>query len=300
MWTIVPCHGQFVCDGFTLHCKSSRITEKPGHVHNCTCYEFESRRDGHGAMVPGSVPAGIAGQRLVEGSIRRARFVPNTTDEILHATFTFWNLLDRVMLESSRSNYQTGYVREMQVRRMVQLVAAPGVRTYCEVGMNGGHSASAMLLANPLLTVHAFDIMYWNYSWPVANLLSTAFGERFVLHPGNSRVTIPQWGAESNVRPPPCDMLLVDGDHSLSGALADLRNFRPLAVPGAPVVVDDIATAPGAAIKALERAGTLVIRENYGPYDPPSRFNRCLRTVNRGAMCLPWGFSVAEYVSSSS
>ena len=51
--------------------------------------------------------------------------------------------------------------------------------------MNGGHSASAMLQANPLLTVHSFDLMYWNYSWPVATMLTTAFGDRFNLHPGN-------------------------------------------------------------------------------------------------------------------
>ena len=68
-----------------------------------------------------------------------------------------------------------------------------------------------------------------------------------------------------------------------------------LAARGAPIVVDDTATAPGAALKALADTGELLVRENYGPYDAPSRFNRCLRTVNRGAMCLPWGFSVAEF-----
>ena len=186
------------------------------------------------------------------------------------------------------------------MRRMVQLVTAPGVKTYCEIGMNGGHSASAMLLANPLLTVHSFDIMYWNYSWPVARLLSTTFGQRFVLHPGNSRYTVPEWTSETTgrsaaARTQPCDMILVDGDHSFTGAATDLKNFRPLAAPGAPVVVDDTATAPGSALKSLARDGILFVRENFGPYDPPSRFNRCLRTYNRGAMCLPWGFSVAQF-----
>ena len=41
----------------------------------------------------------------------------------------------------------------------------------------------------------------------------------------------------------PCDMILVDGDHSLQGATIDLQNFKPLAA-GAPVIVDDIATDP--------------------------------------------------------
>ena len=301
MWVVAPCHGHFTCDGYELYCHSSRVTEKPGRRHHCACFDFEERVQSTGAMRRGSLPPSLSIARLVEGSIHEARFVPKTTDEIMHATFTFWNILDRVMLESSHSNYQTGYVREMQVRRMVQLVTAPGVRTYCEVGMNGGHSASAMLLANPSLIVHSFDIMHWPYSPRVSQLLSTAFGSRFVPHPGNSRETIPQWSAKiaaeqgASSRAAPCDMLLVDGDHSLAGALADLRNFRPLAASGAPIIVDDIATAPGGAVQSLEKSGVLLVRETYGPYDAPSRFNSCMRTINRGAMCLPWGFTVAQY-----
>lgn len=305
MWVVAPCHGLFTCDGFELQCKSSRMTEKPGRVHNCTAYEYEAVNPSDGRMTVGMMPQELTASLLVEGSIRRARFVPNTTDQIMHSTFAFWNLLDRIMLTHSKSNYQTGYVREVQVRRMVQLASAPGVRTYCEIGMNGGHSASAMLHANPDLVVHSFDIMYWNYSWPVANLLEMAFGRRFVLHPGNSRLTVPQWasdvGASSSsasmaASTAPCDLVLVDGDHSLAGATADLTNMRALAATRAPVIVDDTATAPGTALKSMSHAGKLLVRENYGPYDPPSRFNRCLRTYNRGAMCLPWGFSVAEYV----
>ena len=160
-----------------------------------------------------------------------------------------------------------------------------------------------MLLANPSLKVHSFDMMHWNYSWPVANLLTTTFAPRFVMHPGNSRLTVPEWReylglGRADAAAPPCDMILVDGDHSLAGVLADLRHFRPLATKGAAVVVDDIAVAPGAAVKSLEQSGVLLVREQYGPYDPPSRFNGCLRTYNRGAMCLPWGFTVAEYVSA--
>lgn len=132
MWTILPCHGSFKCDDFELQCKSSRVTEKPGHVHNCTCFEYEARQTPHGPMVQGNVPESIRQSRLRENAINEARFVPQTDAEIIHATFTFWNVLDRVMLVSSKSNWQTGYVREMQVRRMQQLVTQPGVRTYCE------------------------------------------------------------------------------------------------------------------------------------------------------------------------
>ena len=53
--------------------------------------------------------------------------------EALGAIFTWWNVLDGVMAAHSRIHWQTGYVRELQLRRMVQLVQAPGVSHYCEV-----------------------------------------------------------------------------------------------------------------------------------------------------------------------
>lgn len=145
MWLIAPCQGAFLCDGFQLQCKASRMSERPGRRHNCTCYEYAAALppEAGGKMLAGLMPQELAKTRLVEGSIRHARFVPNTTEEIMHATFTMWNFLDRVMLESSRSNYQTGYVREVQVRRMVQLVTRPGVRTYCEVRLESEKNAFA-------------------------------------------------------------------------------------------------------------------------------------------------------------
>ncbi len=257
-------------------------------------------------MVPGRVAPDLGRSRLVDKSLGRPRFVPNSTDEILDATFTLWNILDRMMLRSSRSNYMAGYVREVQVRRMVQLVTAPNVRTYCEVGMNGGHSAAAMLSANPDLIVHSFDIMHWNYSWPVADWLGLAFGQRFVIHPGDSQLSVVQWANDLGVTKrrhavqPPCDVIFVDGDHTRLGATADLRNFRALARPRAHVIVDDTATSPGIAIRALEREGVLRVIESYGPYDAPSRFNPCMRSVSRGPMCLPWGFVIAQYVAIES
>ena len=97
------------------------------------------------------------------------------------------------------SQWQTGYLREVQVRRMVRLVQAARaahpdrVLQYCEVGMNGGHSASAMLLADARLRAHVFDTVSLKYSHPVAELLETQFGGRFELHAGYSQDTLPGW-----------------------------------------------------------------------------------------------------------
>lgn len=308
MWVRPPCRGRFRCDGYELQCQVSARSLWRAGVHNCSCYEAEALQpDGSVAAI--LVPDDLSVSRLVEGDIRQPRFVPNSTEEILHAAFTYWNVLDRVMLEHSHSNWQTGYMREIQLRRMVRLVQETRASTYCEVGMNGGHSAAAMLHASPSLTVHSFDMMNWNYSWPVVRLLSTTFSQRFFIHPGDSRQTVPQWtsGWTQQQRRAtrtrhatgagPCELILVDGDHTLKGAVADLRNMRALAAPSALVVVDDIAVSPGVALSEMVREGAMRVRESYGPYDPPSRFNRCLRTYNRGFMCLPWGFSVAEYTS---
>ncbi len=61
---------------------------------------------------------------------------------------------------------------------MLQLAAGPRVRTYCEIGMNGGHSLTAMLLANHRLTAQVFDALQWMYSAPILRLLNFSFPER--------------------------------------------------------------------------------------------------------------------------
>ena len=198
MWVRAPCYGRFRCQGVEVQCGMQRPMEKHGRAHNCTCFDYELSvhgADGSAAASVGGVPEALTPSRLHEGSIHEPRFVPNTHDEKLHAVFTFWNMLDAFMIEHSKSNYQTGYIREVQLRRMMQLAQSSTASTYCEVGMNGGHSAAAMLHANPRLAVHSFDLMHWNYSWPVAHLLRTSFRGRFHLHPGDSRSTVPEFAA---------------------------------------------------------------------------------------------------------
>ena len=82
---------------------------------------------------------------------------------------------------------------------MVRLVKAAAMLNrgqtvqYCEVGMNGGHSVSAMLLAHQNLRAHVFDTMALKYSYPVAELLSVQFGDRFSVPAGFSEDTLPGW-----------------------------------------------------------------------------------------------------------
>ena len=232
-------------------------------------------------------------------AIGRLRFVAETDEEKLITTFGFWNVLDRIMFANSRSNWQMGYVRENQVRRMIQLVSGPDIRTYCEIGMNGGHSAVAMLLSNQNLTVHSFDLFEHEYAAPVVHLLNQTFGHRFISHPGDSRRVVPPWVSEHAGL---CDVLLVDGDHSMRGAVADLQNFRRAAAPSAPVIVDDVAaingnpSGPKAALASLNASGELAILETYGPYRPGSAHNPCTAGIRHSINCVPWGYVIAQYV----
>ena len=94
------------------------------------------------------------------------RYIVNARSErarpsYYHSIFELWDELDAVMWNATnlaensseagrvgrKHAWQTGYVRELQVRRMVELVREPTTATYCEVGMNGAHSTVAMLLA---------------------------------------------------------------------------------------------------------------------------------------------------------
>ena len=172
VWIGPGCRGAFLCNGRPVTCgyPGHRIDELapgvPGR-RNCSC--SDSKVDG----AISALPSHLDSIRLVEAWQGKSRFVPSTSNETLSAVFTFWNLLDGTM-HATKDNglYQTGYVREIQVRRMIDLVqrASPEKPqvTYCEIGMNGGHSAVAMLLADRRVQVHSFDLFRWGYSWPVA------------------------------------------------------------------------------------------------------------------------------------
>jgi predicted O-methyltransferase YrrM len=195
------------------------------------------------------------------------RFVPKDDTELLSAVFTMWNVLDSLMRRHEPTHeFQAGYLRELQLRRMLQPMRELQLRRmlqlarelparsadepwqYCEVGMNGGHSLAAMLQADPRIHATVFDLMAYNYSAPVAELLRTTFGAaRIQMIQGDSHTTLKQWAAEpANQRS--CDLIFIDGDHTRASE-RDLREMQPAARPGAKIVVDDLQMAPGNAMR---------------------------------------------------
>ena len=57
--------------------------------------------------------------------------------EVLAAVFATWNFLDGLMYSHEPTAiFQTGYLRELQVRRMIEIAQRPETKHYCEVGMS--------------------------------------------------------------------------------------------------------------------------------------------------------------------
>lgn len=109
----------------------------------------------------------LAEQRLSSTAfLGSPRFVPRSTKEALTAIFAQWNMLDALMYIHTRNNFATGYLRELQVRRMVQLVRSPHVKTYCEVCDRGQRvtlpirsPTLAAALCTPILRAPKFPLV---------------------------------------------------------------------------------------------------------------------------------------------
>ena len=226
------------------------------------------------------------------------RFLPNSHVQYLSAVLTLWNLLDRNIEAHTQHATGTpfGYMRPVQLSAYSRLVLGSENRTYCEIGFNGGHGVTAMLLASPSLTAHSFELgANGPYTDHAANLVKLYFGEgRFHYHKGNSLQTVPAF-AHAGGRGL-CDILLVDGDHSAQGAYHDIINMRELATADAILLIDDISTGPGSSLRRAE-AEDIVRISSWNEYNRTAPENPCLRRIRPPMYnCQDrWGFAIARY-----
>lgn len=104
--------------------------------------------------------------------------------------------------------------------------------TFCETGFNAGHTASIFLLLG--YHVHSFDVAMNTYTPACSALLSRVWPDRFTLHVGDSRQTLPQWTPAAK-----CDVISVDGLHTQAAVRSDVLAFTRVARHGATLLVDD-------------------------------------------------------------
>lgn len=152
------------------------------------------------------------------------------------------------------------------------------VRDYLEIGTRDGDSLRVVLEENAgtLSSVWVADLWGSDYGGTgrgnhahIDQLLDDFnFDGRRVFLDGNSRDTVPALMPE---RANSFDLVLVDGDHSLEGARADLDNVWPLVRPGGAVLFHDIChPAHEHLLRCFDQfvakhsAPHLVIREGYG------------------------------------
>jgi hypothetical protein len=230
----------------------------------------------------------------------KPRYVANGRGEQLVAIYTWWNLLDRLMEHNYLSpgggmNYGAkwtyGYVRRFQMEQYTRhLVKENGAKRkrYCEIGVNGGHGTVAMLLSDPELDVVSFDLGAYKYSRKVYNLLKTAFPGRIKFHIGSSydeggvKGTVPIFADSVRMgREKPCDLILIDGAHTLDGAYKDILNMKEVASCDNVVLFDDINERSGGAFEKAVKNGILTVIDRFHGGHKNKEINPCLRWVGQ-------------------
>jgi predicted O-methyltransferase YrrM len=168
-----------------------------------------------------------------------------------------WDLVDRVRYEQALATEGFFSPSEGQLLMRVLQRAGPRCRAL-EVGSYRGRSALFALAALPpngrLIGVDAFIDAAGYAGHSAQDLRSRVGDDRFTVIEG----TLAQ--AWDTVSAAPCDVALVDADHSFAGASADLALIVGLLRRGGRLLVHDVASwFPGviAAVDALVGAGVL-------------------------------------------
>jgi predicted O-methyltransferase YrrM len=136
-----------------------------------------------------------------------------------------------------------GYMSPDEARTIAQFAADHGCKRIGQIGFLAGHFVcSALTILPDEFTVVSFDIGDHRHSHAAAKWISNHFEGRHEVIWGNSRETLRQYADACRGVTLPFDLIIVDGDHSLFGASADLDNVWRLARTGTFVFMDDLGT----------------------------------------------------------
>ena len=122
------------------------------------------------------------------------------------------------------------------------------VENYLEIGVRRGRSMSVFASQSPKADIYGFDMWVEDYAGsenPGEELVREELSKfnyqgKLVLIDGDSKKTIPNFFRENNDLY--FDMITVDGDHSIGGAVRDLKNVVDRLKIGGVLIFDDISS----------------------------------------------------------
>lgn len=119
-------------------------------------------------------------------------------------------------------------------------------RTYLEIGVRRGRSVAAVASVSPSCSLVLFDMWMQNYAgmenpgpeFVQKELARIGHNSSVKFIDGDSHATLPAFFIESPDAT--FDLITVDGDHSMEGAIQDLCDVLPRLNKGGAIVFDDV------------------------------------------------------------
>ncbi|CAC5416571.1 EXT2 [Mytilus coruscus] len=137
------------------------------------------------------------------------------------------------------------------------------VKTICEIGFAGGHSATLFLFLTDSASYTGFDM--WNqpvYENTAIEWVRKQFNNRRItLIKGDSTKTVPQFEGQ-------CDIIHIDGAHHADFPETDMRNMARVASVNNLLLVDDCSKSWPAVLKGVEYLKTNDLLNNIQMHVP--------------------------------
>ena len=186
----------------------------------------------------GATPVASFGARASEAGLPLSRAPQRARELLRDATLEALNL---VAAATDNRMGHTGNEREQTLQLWALVDAhAPAAGTFCEIGVNVGHSAAIMLTASSATSFLAFDCGGKPSVYAGFQLLQRVFSyASFEFVEGNSAVAVPTY-AQTHPQTT-CDVIHIDGAHDGPFPAADFDNARRFARAdgGTFIVFDD-------------------------------------------------------------
>lgn len=137
-----------------------------------------------------------------------------------------------------------------------------------EIGTNGGHSAAIIMTLFPDVKVTSMDIGWHSYTAVAVEALKAKFGDRFTYMLSDTKQYLKNLQSGSEKFPEGIDIINIDGDHSVQGAINDIQIAKFAKLKH--IMIDDFVMYGVPAAYAVESDGLkLVNTYQYYYYNNP-------------------------------